>query len=186
MRRRDLVFLPALASCAAASTAQQAEDPLADRLRAGRCVLLLRHERTTPGVGDPPGFSLDSCSSQRNLSDEGRAGARRLGEWFRSAGLVPRAVRSSAWCRCRDTAELAFGTHVLWPPLNSTFGGSGGSAADATEALRTALAAMPAGSFEVWVTHQVNIAALTGESVAMGEGFVVDAAGRVGARRRFG
>ena len=56
---------------------------------------------------------------------------------------------------------------------------------DGTAALRVALAAIPAGRFEVWVTHQVNITALTGEFVQMGEGLLVDAAGAVQGRSRF-
>jgi broad specificity phosphatase PhoE len=183
LRRRDFVSMLALG---ASRGAVASNDPLADRLRAGGCVVLLRHARTTPGVGDPSGFRLDSCSTQRNLSEEGRAQARAVGAWFRNLSLRPGAVRSSAWCRCRDTAALAFGAHETWPPLNSTFGNSAGpDAAAATQALRAALARLPTGAFEVWVTHQVNISALTGEFTEMGEGLVVDTAVRTVARSRF-
>ena len=58
---------------------------MADRLRSGRCAVLWRHAQTTPGVGDPPGFQLKGCSTQRNLSEEGRAQARAAGEWFSHA-----------------------------------------------------------------------------------------------------
>jgi phosphohistidine phosphatase SixA len=162
-------------------------DTVAERLREGRCAVLLRHGQTTAGIGDPPGFKLGQCSTQRNLSDEGKAASRRLGAWFKQRGLVPQAVRSSAWCRCKDTADLAFGQHVVWEPLSSTFNDDwrASSAADGTAALRTALAAIPAGRFEVWVTHQVNITALTGEFVQMGEGLVIDAAGAMQGRSRF-
>lgn len=168
--------------------AARADEALVARLREGRCAVLLRHGQTTPGVGDPPGFQLGVCSTQRNLSDEGQAASRRLGDWFRQRALAPQAVRSSAWCRCRDTADLAFGRHAVWEPLNSTFDDArrSAAAAEGTAALRTALAAMPAGRFEVWVTHQVNITALTGEFVQMGEGLLVDAAGAVQGRSRFG
>jgi len=67
-----------------------------DPTRGCLCALLLRHAQTVPGIGDPPGFRLDACSSQRNLSDEGRAQARRIGQWFKARNLQPRAVRSSA------------------------------------------------------------------------------------------
>ncbi|RZL95547.1 MAG: histidine phosphatase family protein [Variovorax sp.] len=157
---------------------------MAERLRAGQCAVLWRHAQTTQGVGDPPGFRLEQCSTQRNLSDAGRAQARAAGEWFRSRGLAPRAVRTSAWCRCKDTAELAFGTHVPWTPLNSTFGGTG-NPVDNRQLLLDGLTRIPAGAFEVWVTHQVNITAFTGESVAMGEAVVVDRAGKVIARGAF-
>jgi len=159
-------------------------DSLATRLRAGACVVLLRHAQTVPGIGDPPDFRLDQCSTQRNLSEEGRVQGGRIGQWFTSRGLQPRAVRSSAWCRCKDTADLTFGSHQVWPALNSFFG-SGGRETQ-TAQLRTALGRIPAGHFEVWVTHQVNMTALTGEGMTMGEGLVVDARGKMVARSTFG
>ena len=184
MQRRQF---HAFAFFAALSGGAARADTLEARLREGRCAVLLRHGQTTAGIGDPPGFQLTQCSTQRNLSDEGKAASSRLGAWFQQRGLVPQAVRSSAWCRCKDTADLAFGRHVVWEPLSSTFNDDrrASSAAESTAALRTALAAIPAGRFEVWVTHQVNITALTGEFVQMGEGLLVDAAGAVRGRSRF-
>ena len=164
--------------------AQAQSDDVAARLRAGGCAVLLRHAQTDPGVGDPPGFRLDQCSSQRNLSDEGRIQAARIGLWFKSRDLQPRAVKSSAWCRCQDTADLAFGDHAVWPALNSFFGEANSSGAQ-TAALRVELARITAGQFEVWVTHQVNITALTGEGMAMGEALIVDTRGKMVARSTF-
>ncbi|HMS81661.1 MAG TPA: histidine phosphatase family protein, partial [Burkholderiaceae bacterium] len=79
-----------------------------DALRDGGCVLLLRHALTEPGVGDPPGFRIEACGTQRNLSAQGRAQAARLGASLRDAGVAIGPVRSSRWCRCLDTARLAF------------------------------------------------------------------------------
>jgi hypothetical protein len=99
-----------------------AEDSAFWRLfRAGGCVVLMRHAATEPGVGDPPGFRLDSCRTQRNLSDEGRAQARRIAQAFAARNLSPPTVRSSAWCRCTETAQLAFGGYSVWPAINSFF-----------------------------------------------------------------
>ena len=165
-------------------TALAQPDELVARLRAGGCTVLLRHAQTEPGIGDPPGFRLDQCSSQRNLNDEGRAQSARIGQWFQSRGLQPRAVQSSAWCRCIDTARLAFGRHQTWPALNSFFGGPERGDAQTTQ-LRAALAAIPAGQFEVWVTHQVNISALSGEGTSMAEALVVDTRGKMVARSTF-
>ena len=152
-------------------------------LKAGGCVALVRHAQTDPGVGDPPGFRLGDCSTQRNLSEAGRAQSRRMGQWFASQQLVPAAVRSSAWCRCVDTAQLAFGRNEVWPALNSFFGTEGRDAQ--TAQLRSALAGLPAQGFQVWVTHQVNMTALTGEYMAMGEAFIVDRQGRMLGRTTF-
>jgi Histidine phosphatase superfamily (branch 1) len=154
-------------------------------LRAGACVVMLRHAQTDPGVGDPPDFDIAQCRTQRNLSEEGRAQARRIGTWFSARQLQPRRVQSSAWCRCKDTADLAFGRHTVLPALSSTFGNSKDQPGQ-TQALRALLAAVPPGQFDVWVTHQVNITALTGDNPAMGDAIILNGAGRTLLRTQFG
>lgn len=175
LRWAAATFLAAPAAAAHALRGGDDEAPAGahDRLRQGGVVVLLRHALTTPGTGDPPGFQLGDCGTQRNLSEAGRVQARQIGRWFREQGLQPRAVRSSAWCRCIDTAQAAFGAHILWPPLNSFFQDAPQQAERQRLAMLRALAALPADGFEVWVTHQVNITALTGAWVEMGEAFVV-------------
>ena len=188
-RRRALQTL--LAASALPTVASNAQSPpdVAALLRAGGCVLMLRHAQTEAGFGDPPNFQLGQCSTQRNLSDEGRAQSKRIAQWFASRKLLANSVQSSAWCRCKDTATLAFGRFDLLPALNSTFDNRSSQAAQ-TEALAERLKGIRAGQFEVWVTHQVNISAMTGEGPAMGEGFVVkpgsgSSAGQVIARTNF-
>ena len=90
---------------------------------------------------------------------------------------------SSAWCRCKDTADLAFGQHTVWPALNSVFNDRV-QLPNQSEMLRKALQAVPAKQFEVWVTHQVNISALTGQGIAMGEMFLLDRQGTLLVRTR--
>ena len=141
----------------------------------GNCVVLIRHAETVAGIGDPPGMRLDDCSTQRNLSEQGRAQAARMGRWFRDRRLTPTHVRSSQWCRCLDTAREAFGSEIPtipWPALNSFFQGQGdrGSQIREAAAMARSLAMRRSyGQFEVWVTHQVVISALTGYSPSMGE-----------------
>ena len=147
-------------------------------------VLLWRHAVTVPGIGDPPGFRLGDCATQRNLSEAGRGQARRFGVACGSAGLVFDTVRSSRWCRCLESARLAFGAGDPWPALDSFFEAREQEPAR-TRAVREALARLTAPSRWVLVTHQVNAAALAGTSPAMGEalGVRVDASGwRVEAR----
>lgn len=149
---------------------------VADALRAGGVAVLVRHARTVAGVGDPPGFDVAVCATQRNLSDEGRAQARRLGAWFRARGLAPTAVRSSRWCRCLDTGTLAFpdARTEPWDALNSTFADRADRSDAQAAEVRRALAALAGRrGFEVWVTHMVNIQAVAGVTVAMGEALVV-------------
>ena len=160
------------------------EEAFAQRLRAGACALAFRHAQTVPGVGDPDGFRVDLCSTQRNLSEGGRAQAKTAGQWFATRNLRPRAVFSSAWCRCRDTADLAFGRHVMWSPLNSFFGQSQ-SQGTQTAALLAAVARIPAGEFSVRVTYQVDLTGLTGSTAIMGEAMLIDGQGKMVARRSF-
>ena len=140
-------------------------------LRQGGCVVLMRHALTEPGIGDPPEFKLGVCGTQRNLSDEGRAQSRRTGEVFRREGIVFDEVRSSAWCRCVDTAQLAFGRATVWAPINSFFQQRGVRETQTREVLATAQTVRAPRNWML-VTHQVNITALTGEYLAMGEVFV--------------
>lgn len=171
-RRRTLQTLLAASALPSLGSHAQSPSDVAALLREGACVLMLRHAQTEAGIGDPPNFQLSQCSTQRNLSDEGRAQSTRIGQWFAARKLAASSVQSSAWCRCKDTAALAFGGYNLLPALNSTFDSQSSQAAQ-TKALRERLKTLRTGQFEVWVTHQVNISALTGEGPAMGEAFVV-------------
>lgn len=171
MQRRQLLHLGWAAGMAGLLSTASANATAAGAAEPGT-VLLMRHAQTDPGTGDPPGFALGQCSTQRNLSAEGRAQAKRIGALLQQQGLVPQRVRSSAWCRCLDTATLAFGKVEPWEALNSFFE-RGDTQGAQTAALRKALAAVPAGQVEVWVTHQVNITALTGVYPASGEVLVL-------------
>ncbi len=171
-RRRTLQTLLAASALPTLGSYAQSPSDVAVLLREGGCVLMLRHAQTEAGIGDPPNFQLSQCSTQRNLSDEGRAQSTRIRQWFTTRKLAASSVQSSAWCRCKDTATLAFGGYDLLPALNSTFDSRASQAAQ-IEAMLERLKAIRADQFEVWVTHQVNISALTGEGPAMGEAFVV-------------
>ncbi len=144
-------------------------------------ALLIRHAATESGLGDPAGFTLGQCRTQRNLSDAGKQASQAFGAWLQAQNFMPDAVLSSQWCRCQDTARLAFGQYEDWTALNSTFAGQGDPAAQ-QKALLARLRELPKGRTEVWVTHQVNMTGLTGAYPSMGEGFLVDRQGRLLAR----
>jgi broad specificity phosphatase PhoE len=136
--------------------------------------MLMRHAATEPGIGDPPEFRLGDCSTQRNLSAQGRAFSVELGRRMAAQGVRLDAVLSSAWCRCVDTARLAFDAHPqlnaraeVWPDLNSFFQGQGDEATQTTAVLARLRQTPPRNT--MLVTHQVNISALTGRGTAMGE-----------------
>jgi phosphohistidine phosphatase SixA len=151
---------------------------MAVRAQAGPApVLVLRHALTEPGIGDPPGYVLGRCETQRNLSAEGRAQALALGQRLAQRGWRPQALRSSRWCRCLDTARglaqgLGDGAPAVQPltALDSFFDARAREPAQ-TAALRERLRTLGDGPAlrEVWVTHQVNITALAGSTVGMGQ-----------------
>lgn len=158
------LLLPIAAACA-----ETDEAALWAALRDGGHVALMRHA-IAPGVGDPAGFRLDDCTTQRKLSEQGRAQARAIGERFRANGIATAAVFSSQWCRCLDTArELALGEVVAFPGLNSFFADRGEEARH-TAAVRALIGERARSPLPlVLVTHQVNITALTGVFPASGE-----------------
>jgi broad specificity phosphatase PhoE len=179
VRRRELIAaalaLPLLAS---------ARESMPSRVRRGGMVLVMRHASTEPGGGDPPDFRLGDCSTQRNLSAAGRAEAARVGERLRAMHVPIGRVYTSPWCRCRDTARIAFGESEDWEPLGSFFDRPDLEAA-ATEHVRKRILGYsihkPAGNV-VMVTHNVNIAALTRLSVAPAEIVVVQPDGCCGVK----
>lgn len=169
VHRRALPFLLALPA------ALRAEEGAWALLRAGRAAAILRHA-IAPGGGDPPGFRLDDCATQRNLSAEGRAQATAIGAEFRARGIAAATVLSSGWCRCLETARLlALGPVSREAALDSFFADRSLGPAR-TEALRGLLAAWSGGPL-VLVTHQVNITALTGVFPASGEAVLVRTGG---------
>ncbi len=147
-------------------------------LQKGGAGILLRHAQTEAGVGDPPGFRIGDCATQRNLSDDGRRQAQRIG-----AVLAARAVRvdevlSSQWCRCLETARLTFSNRQVepYPALNSFFDDRSTERQQTREvAARIAVIRAPANV--AFVTHQVNILALTGIAAGSGEAVLVRSAG---------
>jgi broad specificity phosphatase PhoE len=172
-RRRALQWLGA-AALPGAVLANTGAREFWSRAQAGGCVMLMRHAATEPGIGDPPEFRLGDCRTQRNLSAEGRAFSVALGRRMAAQGVRLDAVFSSAWCRCVDTARLAFDAHpqlnarsAVWPALNSFFQGQGDEATQTAAVLARLRQTPPRNT--LLVTHQVNISALTGQGTAMGE-----------------
>jgi phosphohistidine phosphatase SixA len=147
-------------------------DAVADALRAGGVAILIRHA-TAPGTFDPEGFRIGDCATQRNLSAEGREEARRIGARFKSLGLVPGEVLTSQWCRCRDTANLAFGAARDWPALNSFIGAREKEAAQVAEVSARIALIRPGEKPLVLVTHQVMITAISGVFPQSGEAVIV-------------
>ena len=95
--------------------------PWAAEIGRGGRILMIRHAHA-PGSGDPDHFTIGDCRTQRNLNDEGRRQARRIGAWFREQGIDSVRLFSSQWCRCLETARLlGFGEPEELKALNSFF-----------------------------------------------------------------
>ena len=163
------------ASVAAGPVWAAPDEELATLLRTGGVVAVFRHA-LAPGTFDPPGFRQGVCSTQRNLSDEGRNQARRTGEWFKVRQLQPTRVLSSPWCRCVDTATLAFGTTDVWPALGSPRGYSETTGdAHLRELRRNLVAASTQPGFQVWVTHMFVLSDLVQTGSSSGEALILRA-----------
>ena len=168
MLHRRAFLASTLAVLAAPATAQEAEN-LWRALAGGGHAALMRHAEA-PGTGDPPGFRLGDCETQRTLNEAGRQFSAALGAEFRRRDVRVSRVLSSEWCRCLDTARLlALGPVQTAPDALNSFFESPGDKARSTAALRNLLGSLPRDAASVLVTHQVNITALTGVFPASGE-----------------
>lgn len=174
--RRTLLRV-AVAVLVAAPSTGFANEALWALLRAGGQIVLIRHAETSPGVGDPPGFQLDDCRTQRNLNDDGRRQAEVLRRVMREQGVTFARVLSSPWCRCLDTARIAFGPPTKEPALANLFGRR-----DPDRAQIRALEAIvgePHGTDNwVLVSHGATIQVLTGVSLATAEMLVLTPLGQ--------
>ena len=162
---------------------QVCANELSELLKKPDYVLLMRHA-IAPGIGDPAGYKLQDCKTQRNLDATGRAQAQKTGQWLKAQGVGNALVFSSAWCRCKETAEnLAFGTPALEASLNSFFDDmrqGSQSNANLQKFIANQLKAKGDKAL-VLVTHQVNITQFTGETVGSGDMVLakVNAAGKM-------
>ena len=93
---------------------------LINQLEEGGKLIFIRHAYA-PGSGDPDNFNLNDCSTQRNLNKEGQRQAKYIGEFFRNNKVKIDKVLSSEWCRCKETAVIAFSDYKIESFLNSFF-----------------------------------------------------------------
>ncbi len=156
--------------CVLVGTLAQASE-LATQLQSSDHVLLMRHTQA-PGTGDPANYTLDDCKTQRNLSDEGRKQAVAVGNWLRRQGVTTADVHTSAWCRCKDTAELLKLGRVTVEPALASFFDDMAQAHTQNQKLEAFIAAKLKTKGKqalILVTHHVNIHAFMGENIASGD-----------------
>jgi len=144
---------------------------LSELLKKPDHVLLMRHA-IAPGIGDPAGYKLQDCKTQRNLDATGRAQAQKTGQWLKAQGVGNALVFSSAWCRCKETAEnLAFGTPALEASLNSFFDDMRQGPQSNANLQKFIVGQLKSKGDKalILVTHHVNIAEFTAENVGSGD-----------------
>ncbi|MBB3211244.1 phosphohistidine phosphatase SixA [Herbaspirillum sp. Sphag1AN] len=144
---------------------------LSEQLASPNYVLIMRHARA-PGIGDPDRFSLDDCGTQRNLSDEGREQARKVGLWLHQQNIQSALVVSSPWCRTKETGTLLnYGTAQPDSALASFFDdpASADSANIRLEQFIVNAVDQKHRRALILVTHEINIERWIGVSVAAAE-----------------
>lgn len=145
-------------------------DLLSD-LTDGQHVMMIRHA-DAPGVGDPAGYKLGQCATQRNLGEYGRRQSVAIGQWLAERKVQSAKMFSSAWCRCIDTATLMNkGPVMVEPALGSFFDNM--SQRDAQNRALQSLIASNLKAYPkqplIYVTHHVNIEAFTGQAIGVGD-----------------
>ena len=93
---------------------------LIDELQKGGKLIFIRHAYA-PGSGDPDNININDCTTQRNLSDSGRVQSQKIGNFFKENKISIGKVYSSEWCRCKETASIAFKKYKTKNFLNSFF-----------------------------------------------------------------
>jgi phosphohistidine phosphatase SixA len=148
-----------------------AQADLLGDLTDGQHVLMIRHA-DAPGVGDPTGYKLDQCATQRNLGEYGRRQSVAIGQWLADRNVQSAKMFSSAWCRCIDTATLMNkGPVKIEAALGSFFGDM--SRRDMQNRAFQSLIASNLKAHPkqplIYVTHHVNIEAFTGQAIGVGD-----------------
>jgi len=168
LNQRILIFSISLICFFIAQTAKAA---LVDDLKDGQHVLLMRHA-DAPGYGDPAGYVIGQCPTQRNLGDYGKKQAKAIGSWLRGQGINKAQIFSSPWCRCSDTAQLLeLGSVKIETPLGSFFDDMSLEKKQTKELEQLIKSELDKQSKLpiILLTHHVNIRAFMGKNVSQGD-----------------
>ena len=142
---------------------------LINQLEEGGKLIFIRHAYA-PGSGDPDNFNLNDCSTQRNLSKEGQRQAEYIGEFFRNNKVKIDKVLSSEWCRCKETAKIAFKNFSTNSFLNSFYSFKFAKNKDKqVKALKEYIKKFKSDKNLVLVTHYVLISEILNYGPSSGE-----------------
>ena len=147
---------------------------LHDILKEGGKLIFIRHAYA-PGGGDPEGFELTICESQRNLNIQGIEQSKRIGQFFKKKNIVVDEVLSSEWCRCKQTADLAFNSYKTKSFLNSFFSKEfSHNKENQIKELKEYIKNWKGKNNLLFVTHYVVILEILNLSVSSGEIIITD------------
>jgi phosphohistidine phosphatase SixA len=179
VRAVTLFIVTALLTSTVPANAESRSTAIWDSLQSSNpqgYVLLMRHA-LAPGNGDPENFTLGDCSTQRNLSKEGRKDAQDIGLWIKRQKVKISRVESSRWCRAKETAELlGIGKVRANRNLDSLFREADPIGHQQTADIKKLIVDYRSKrGLLILVGHFVNISAVTGVGLESGEGVVVKA-----------
>ena len=115
-----LNYLIIIFICINPSVKADSNQTLIKELQKGGKLIFIRHAYA-PGGGDPENFDINDCSTQRNLSESGRIQSQKIGSFFKENKIPIAKVYSSEWCRCKETAYIAFNNFETKNFLNSFY-----------------------------------------------------------------
>ena len=145
-----------------------------DSLQKGGNLIFIRHAYA-PGGGDPNNFNINDCSTQRNLNEEGRSQSKKIGNFFKNKNIRIDKVLSSEWCRCKDTANIAFGNFQTFSALNSFYEARfAKNKSKQIKELKNFLNNWESDSNLIIVTHFVVISELLNKGTSSGEMILTD------------
>ena len=147
---------------------------LMNQLEDGEKLIFIRHAYA-PGSGDPSNFNLNDCSTQRNLSKQGRKQAEKIGDFFKKNEIRIKKVFSSEWCRCKETANIAFKDYSTKSFLNSFYSPKyAKNKSKQIEELNNYVQQFKSNQNLVFVTHYVLISEVLNYASSSGEIVVSD------------
>ena len=150
------------------------EKKLLNQLEDGGKLIFIRHAYA-PGNGDPNNFNLNDCSTQRNLNEEGREQAKHIGEFFKINKIKIDKVLSSEWCRCKETAKIAFKDFSTNNFLNSFYSSKYSKNKDKQiKALNNYIKKFQSDKNLILITHYVLISEVLDYAPSSGEIVVSD------------
>ena len=154
--------------------AETKQNQILDILQKGGNLIFIRHAYA-PGSGDPDNFNIKDCDTQRNLSDLGREQSKKIGNFFNENEIPIDFVISSEWCRCKETALIAFKSFETKNFLNSFYSAKfAGNKKNQMKNLEKFVNGWNGNNNLVFVTHYVVISEALDYAPSSGEIVILD------------